>query len=65
MVVGPKLNHLRYQSSRLLQASELQLLKSQCKQERTQILTILMLSLENPLPRRVYAKWKPVNVSGN
>ena len=43
-----KLDYLFFQSSRLLQASEMQLLKIQCEQERTQILTILMLSLENP-----------------
>ena len=45
---GTKLDYLFFQSSRLLQASEIQLLKNQCEQERTQILTILMLSLENP-----------------
>ena len=48
MHMGTKLDYLFFQSSRLLQASEMQLLKSQCEQERTQILTILMLSLENP-----------------
>ena len=37
-----------FQSSRLLQVSEIQLLKNQCEPERTQILAILMLSLENP-----------------
>ena len=42
------LDYLFFQSSRLLQASEIQLLKIQCEQERTQILTILMLSVENP-----------------
>ena len=46
--IGTKLDYLFFQSSRLLQASEIQLLKNQCEQERTQILTILMLSLENP-----------------
>ena len=45
MHMGTKLD---YFTSRLLQASEIQLLKNQCEQERTQILTILMLSLENP-----------------
>ena len=34
--------------SRLLQATEIQLLQNQCEQERTQILTNLMLALENP-----------------
>ena len=48
MHMGTKLDYLFLQSSRLLQASEIQLLKNQCEQERTQILTILMLSLENP-----------------
>ena len=47
MHMGTKLEYLIFQSSRLLQASEIQLLKNQCEQERTQILTILMLSLEN------------------
>ena len=48
MQVGTKLDYLFFQSSRLLQASEIQHLKNQCEQERTQILNILMLSLENP-----------------
>ena len=48
MQVGTKLNYLFILRSRLLQASEIQLLKNQCEQERTRILTILMLSLENP-----------------
>ena len=48
MQMGTKLNYLFFQSSRLLQASEIQLLKNQCEQERAQILTILMLSPENP-----------------
>ena len=48
MHTGTKLDYLFFQSSRLLQVSEIQLLKNQCEQERTQILTILMLSLENP-----------------
>ena len=48
MHMGTKLDYLFFQSSRLLQESEIQLLKSQFEQERTQILTILMLSLENP-----------------
>ena len=47
MHLGTKMDYLFFQSSQLLQASEIQLLKNQCKQERTQILTILMLSLEN------------------
>ena len=48
MLMGTKLDYLFFQSSRLLQASEIQLSKNQCEQERTQILTDLMLSLENP-----------------
>ena len=45
---GTKLDYLFFESTRLLEASEIQLLKAQCEQERTQILTVLMLSMENP-----------------
>ena len=45
---GTKLDHLFFESSRALEASELNLLKNQCQQERIQIFTILMLSLEIP-----------------
>ena len=48
MHMGTNLESLFFQISRLLQASEIQLLKNQCEQERTKILTILMLFLENP-----------------
>ena len=48
MHMGTKLDYLFFQNSRLLQASEIQLLKNQCEEERTQIMTILMLYLENP-----------------
>ena len=48
MHLGTKIDYLFFQSSRLLQATELQLLQNQCEQERTQILTNLMLALENP-----------------
>ena len=48
MHIGTKLDYLFFQSSRLLQASEIQILKNQCEKERTQIFTFLMLSLENP-----------------
>ena len=48
MHMRTKLDYLFFQSSRLIQASEIQLLKNQCEQERSQILTILMLSLEKP-----------------
>ena len=48
MHLGTKTDYLFFQSSRLLQATEIQFLKNQCEQERTQILTNLMLALENP-----------------
>ena len=47
MHMGTKLNYLFFQSLRLLQASEIPFLKNQCEQVRMEILTILMLSLEN------------------
>ena len=43
-----KLDYRFFESSRALKASKLHLLKNQCEQERSPILTILMLSLENP-----------------
>ena len=58
---GTKLDYLFFESSRALQASELNLLKNQCEQERIQIFTILMLSLENPT-RWIHAHWKQINV---
>ena len=48
MHLGTKIDHLFFQSSGLLQATEIQLLQNQCEQERTQILTNLLLALENP-----------------
>ena len=48
MHMAIKLDYLFFQSPRLLQVFEIQLSKSQCEQERTQILAILMPSLENP-----------------
>ena len=54
MNMGTKLDYLFFQSSRLLQASEIQLLKNQCYREQTQILTILMLSLETPASQDKY-----------
>ena len=48
MHLGTKIDYLFFQSSRLFQATEIQLLQYQCEQERTQILTNLMLALENP-----------------
>ena len=47
MHFGIKTDYLFFQSTRLLQATEIQLLQNQCEQERTQILTNLMLALEN------------------
>ena len=48
MHLATKTDYLFFQSSRLLQALEKQLLQNQCEQERTQILTNLMLALGNP-----------------
>ena len=45
---GTKLDYLLFESSKMLEGSEIQLLKELCETERTQILTILMLSMENP-----------------
>ena len=43
-----KIVYLFFQSSRLLEATEIQLLQNQFEQKRTQVLTYLMLALENP-----------------
>ena len=48
MHMGTQLEYLFFQSSRSLQTSEIQLLKNQWEQERTQFPTILMLPLETP-----------------
>ena len=48
MHLGTKTDYLFFQSLRLLQATEIQLLQNQCEQERTESLTNLMLALENP-----------------
>ena len=45
---GTKLDYLFFERSKMLEGSEMQLLKNLCEQQRTQILTILMLSMENP-----------------
>ena len=45
---GTKLDYLFFESSGMLEGSEIQLLENLCEQKRTQILTILMLSMENP-----------------
>ena len=45
---GTKLNYAFFESSKMLEDCEIQLLRNLCEQERTQILTILMLSMENP-----------------
>ena len=47
MHLGKKIDYLFFQSSRLFQATEIQLPQNQCEQKRTQILTNLMLALEN------------------
>ena len=43
-----KVDFLLFESSKMLEGSEKQLLKKLCEQERTQISAILMLSMENP-----------------
>ena len=48
MHLGTKTDYIFYQSSRLLQATVIQLLQNQCEQERTQFLPNFMLALENP-----------------
>ena len=48
MRLGTKIDYLFFQRPRVLQATEIQLSQNQCQQERTQILTNLMLALENP-----------------
>ncbi len=45
--LGAKLDYIMYYSTRQLRHSELTLLQKQCELERTQILTILMLAVEN------------------
>ena len=47
MHLGTKIDYLFFRSSRLLQAPDIELLQNQCEQERTQILTNLMLTGEN------------------
>ena len=46
--LATKIYYLIFQGSRLLQATEIQLLQNQCQQERTQILTNFMLAVEKP-----------------
>ena len=48
MHLGTKIDYLLFQSSRPLQTTEKQLLQNQYEQECTQILTNIMLALENP-----------------
>ena len=45
---GTKLDYLFFESSKMLKGSEIKLLKNLYEQERTQLLTILLLSMENP-----------------
>ena len=48
MHLGTKIvDYLFFQSARVLQATEIQLLKNQCGQERTQILTNLLIAPAN------------------
>ena len=68
MHLGTKIDYLFFQSSRILQATEKQLLQNQCEQERTQILTNLFLALENPREPSsgwLHAHRKSIDVSGN
>ena len=49
MQLGTKVDYLFFQSSRILQTTEIQLLQNQCEQERTtHIVTNLRLAPENP-----------------
>ena len=48
MHLGTKIDYLFFQSSRLLQTTEIQLLQNHSEQQRTRILINLMLALENP-----------------
>ena len=48
MQLGMKTDYRIFQISRLLQATEIQLLQNQCQQEPTQILTNLTVALMNP-----------------
>ena len=48
MRLGTMIDYLFFQSSRLLQATEIQLLQNQCEQEGTQILTDQTIALETP-----------------
>ena len=45
---GTKLDYLSFERLKMLEGSEIQLLKNLCEQERTQVWTILLLSMENP-----------------
>ena len=45
---GTKLNYLFFESSKMFEGSKIQLLKNLCEQERTEILTNLMLSMQKP-----------------
>ena len=45
---GTKLDYLFFESSKMIERSEIQLLENLCEQDRIQILIILMFSMENP-----------------
>ena len=45
--LGAKLDYIMYFNAKQLRHSEMTLLQNQCELERTQILTIMMLALQN------------------
>ena len=59
---GIKLDYPFFESSKMLEGSEIQLLKKLCEQERTQILTILMVSIGKPTSSRLHANWESLYV---
>ena len=48
MHIGTKADYLFFQTTSLFQATEIQQLRSQCEQERAEILTNVMLALKKP-----------------
>ena len=47
LLQGTKLDYLFFESSKMLEGSEIQLLMNLCEQKRTKFLNDLMLSMEN------------------
>ena len=47
---GTKLDYLFFESPKMLDGSKIHFIKNLCEQERTQIIKILMLSMESPRP---------------